>query len=81
MEEKAALQQQLIAMEREQVRHEQTRSRLDDIYTILDGLRNHPLEYDDSLVRQLLDCVIVDSKEQITVIFAGGLRVMQQLDK
>lgn len=81
MEEKAALQQQLIAMEREQVRHEQTRSRLDDIYTILDGLRNHPLEYDDSLIHQLLDCVIVDSKEQITVIFAGGLRVMQQLDK
>lgn len=68
-------------LEHEQAQHEQTRSRLDDIYTILERLRNHPLGYDDSLVRRLLDCVIVDAKEQITVSLAGGLRVEQRLGR
>ena len=28
---------------------------------------------------QLLECVVVDSKEQITVIFKGGLKSVQPL--
>ncbi|MDD7393053.1 MAG: hypothetical protein PUG24_01500, partial [Eubacteriales bacterium] len=53
--------------------------RLDDIYTILDGIKNHPMEYDDQIVRQLLECIVVDSKEQVTVIFKGGLKSVQPL--
>ena len=49
------------------------------IYTILDGLKNRPMEYDDQMVRQILECVTVDSKEQITVIFIGGLKIKQSL--
>ena len=49
------------------------------IYTILDGLKNRPMEYDEQIVRQLLECITVDSKEQITVIFVGGLKVVQPL--
>lgn len=37
------------------------------------------LEYDDQMVRQILECVKVDSKEQITVIFVGGLEITQSL--
>ena len=51
----------------------------DAIYTILDGIKNRPMEYDDRIVRQLLECVVVDSKEQITVIFKGGLKSVQPL--
>ena len=57
------------------------KSRLDDIYTILDGIKNHPIEYDDQIVRQLLECIVVDSKEQVTVIFKGGLKSVQPLTK
>ena len=39
------------------------------------------MEYDDRIVRQLLKCVVVDSKEQITVIFKGGLKSVQPLTK
>ena len=56
-------------------KRESAKSRLDDIYTILDGIKNRPMEYDDQIVRQLLECVVVDSKEQITVIFKGGLKI------
>lgn len=60
-------------------RRENAKSRLDDIYTILDGIKNRPMEYDDQIVRQLLECIVVDSKEQITVIFKGGLKSVQPL--
>ena len=79
MDEKARLQQQLGNIRDGQLKREQTQSRLDDIYTILDGLKNQPMEYDEQIVRQLLECITVDSKEQITVIFVGGLKVVQPL--
>ena len=79
MDEKAHLQQQLGNIRDGQLKREQTQSRLDDIYTILDGLKNRPMEYDEQIVRQLLECITVDSKEQITVIFVGGLKVVQPL--
>ena len=54
-------------------------SRLEEIYVIIDGLKNHPMQYDDKLVRQLIECVVVESKEQIKVIFVGGLEVKEIL--
>ena len=55
------------------------KSRLDEIFKILDGLKNHPLTYDDQIIRQILECVVVESKERIKVIFEGGLEVEQEL--
>lgn len=79
MDEKVSLQKQLGEIRDVQLRQEATQSRLDDIYTILDGLKNRPMEYDEQIVRQLLECITVDSKEQITVIFVGGMKVVQPL--
>ena len=79
MNEKSRLQQQLGSIADAEQRRENAKSRLDDIYMILDGIKNHPMEYDDQIVRQLLECIVVDSKEQITVIFKGGLKSVQPL--
>ena len=79
MNEKSRLQQQLGSIADAEQRRENAKSRLDDIYTILDGIKNRPMEYDDQIVRQLLECIVVDSKEQITVIFKGGLKSVQPL--
>lgn len=46
---------------------------------ILDGLKNHPINYDDSIVRQLLECVVVESKNKIKVVFKDGYEVEQTL--
>ena len=79
MNEKSRLQQQLDSIADAEQRRENAKSRLDDIYAILDGIKNRPMEYDDQIVRQLLECVVVDSKEQITIIFKGGLKSVQPL--
>ncbi len=79
MNEKSRLQKQLDSIADAEQRRENAKSRLDDIYTILDGIKNRPMEYDDQIVRQLLECIVVDSKEQVTVIFKGGLKSVQPL--
>ena len=79
MNEKSRLQQQLGSIADAEQRRENAKSRLDDIYMILDGIKNRPMEYDDQIGRQLLECMVVDSKERITVIFKGGIEVVQPL--
>ena len=76
---KNSLEQQLAQYDNAQQEKENAESRLDEIFTILDGLENHPMEYDDQLVRQVLECVVVESKERIKVISAGGLEVEQTI--
>lgn len=80
MNEKSELQQQLAHYDSLQRQRENTKSRLDDICTILDGLKNHPMKYDDQIVRQLLECVVIESKEKIKIIFSGGMEVEEELN-
>ena len=79
MEEKSKLQQQLARMVEKKQKREKTKSRLDEIFTILDGIKNRPMEYDDRLVRQIIECVVVESKERIKVVFVGGLEITENL--
>jgi len=81
MDEKARLQEQLGRIAGSEQNRDDTKSRLDQIFTILDGLANHPMEYDDQIVRQILECVVVESKEQIKVVFSDGLEVIESLDQ
>ena len=80
MNEKSELQQQLAHYDSLQQQRENTKSRLDDICTILDGLKNRPMEYDNQIVRQLLECVVLESKEKIKIIFSGGMEVEEKLN-
>ena len=80
MNEKNKLLGQLEQISATKQKRKNAKSRLDEIYTILDGLKNHPLTYDDQIIRQILECVIVESKEQIKVVFVGGLEVTEPLN-
>ena len=79
MNEKHRLEQQLSHYEDTKQKRENTKSRLDEIFTVMEGLKNHPLTCDDKIVRQILECVIVESKEKIKVVFIGGMEVEQEL--
>lgn len=79
MNEKQRLTQQLEQYANARQKRESAKSRLDQIFTILDGMQNHPMEYDDEIVRQILECVVVESKDEIKVVFVGGLEVCEQL--
>lgn len=61
----------------DKLKRENAKSRLDEIFTIIEALANHPISYDDQIVRQVLESVIVESKEKIKVVFVGGLEVTQ----
>ena len=75
MNEKQRLTVQLEQYAAMRQKRESAKSRLDEIYTILDGLQNHPMEYNDKLVRQIIECIVVESKEKIKVVFIGGTEI------
>lgn len=77
MDEKAKLQIQLDRIADTKQKRENAKSRLDEIFTIIEALANHPISYDDQIVRQILESVIVESKEKIKVVFVSGLEVTQ----
>ena len=81
LSEKADIEQQLLQQRERQEVNRNSQSRLETIFTVLDGLQNHPITYDDQIVRQLLQCVLVESKTSIRVVFAGGYEVVQALNQ
>lgn len=74
--EKNQLKRQLEEIELLKKNKELTMSRLDEIYSTIDLLRNHPITYDDQIVREILECVVVESKYRIKVIFKGGVEIV-----
>ena len=42
---------------------------------MLDGLQKHPMKDDDRLIRQIIEYVEVESKEEIKVVFIGGTEI------
>lgn len=79
--EKRNLLQQLEDIEKMKENRQLTETRLDGIYSVIDALRNHPLTYDDEIVREVLECVIVESKDRIRVVFKGGFETEATLEK
>ena len=76
---KHSLQKELQIFENSNNKQMNTRSRLDEIFQIIEGLKNHPMEFNDVIIRQIIDCVIVESKKKIKVVFVGGYEVEQRL--
>lgn len=37
------------------------------------------MKYDDTIIRQMLECIVVENKERIKVVFVSGLEVEQEL--
>ena len=79
IEEKNVLEKKLTEFAEKRQKSENESNRIEEIATVVDSLKNHPLEYDDKFVRQLIEKVIVESKERIKVIFKGGLDVEESL--
>ncbi|MDD4494429.1 MAG: recombinase family protein [Eubacteriales bacterium] len=70
--EKAALLEKLTEIKAAEGHACAKRSRLDDLFTIVDGIRNHPLDWDETLIRQMVECIRVESKDKIAIRFRWG---------
>ena len=52
-------------------------SKINDIVRLTDILENQPMQFNDELVRQMLQCVVVECKDRIKVIFNDGTEIDQ----
>jgi DNA invertase Pin-like site-specific DNA recombinase len=77
--EKNALKEKLAEIKADNRHTSANQARLTEIFTILDGLKNHPLEWDERFIRQMIDCIKVMSKERIVIRFRMGTEVEANL--
>ena len=56
-----------------------SQSKINEIARLTDILENQPLQFNDELVRQMLQCIVVESKERIKVIFNDGTEIDQPI--
>lgn len=77
--EKNKLQAELDRLAELHQKDKNKQSRISEIMDLIDWLKNRTLVYDDSLIRQIIEAVIVESKEKIKVIFIGGYEMEQEM--
>ena len=65
--EKAVLKDKLTAIKTAANHASAEQSRLDELFTVTDGIRNRPLIWDETLIRQMVECVRVQSKNKIAI--------------
>ena len=73
MSEKEALEGQLAQINAGKRKRMIITARLDEIYTITDALSDHPIPYDNRVIRQIIDSIVVETKDKIKVTFRDGL--------
>ena len=57
------------------------RSRINQALQNIDNSSCELIEYNDMLVRKLIECIKVNSKTEITIIFKGGIETAVKLEK
>jgi DNA invertase Pin-like site-specific DNA recombinase len=78
--EKAALNEKLERIKAAKGHDSAEQSRLDEIFTAIDGLRGRPLMWEEPLIRQMVECVKVVSKSRIRIRFHPGVELDAELD-
>ena len=79
MARKNELQHRIAEISERKRDSENAKIRIEEIDDIMEALKNHPLKYDNRLVRQIIDSVIIESKEKIRVVLKNGLEIDEAL--
>ena len=69
------LKDELDEIEKQQAKINKASDTLNEVSTIIEGLKNHPVEYNDQAVRQLINCIKVLSESEIEIQFKDGIMV------
>ncbi|MBC5787082.1 recombinase family protein [Clostridium facile] len=77
--QKRKLEKQLEECQEHEEKQERTNSRLEEISNTLSRLQYQPIEFNDQIVRQILEKVVVESKQRIRIVFVGGYEVIQEV--
>lgn len=79
IKEKREIQNKLDQRKKKQESMKKTKSRLNEIYDVIDILKNHPMSYDDNVVRQVIDCIKVVDKNSVKITFKNGKVVISNV--
>ena len=55
------------------------KDRMNQIQEIIDERSEHPLKYDDAIVRQMIECIKVYHDGKLEIIFGGGYIIEEEL--
>ena len=72
MSEIHTLEDELTEIEMQKSQLEKSTEQIEEISVIIDGLKNHPVEYDDRIVRQLIYYIKVTSPTNLQIYFKDG---------
>ena len=79
MNEAAALKEKRAYLEKQRQDNAQIAQRIEDAAAMMEQTSANISEWDESLIRQLVDTVKVHSAEKITVYLRGGIEIYQNL--
>ena len=72
MTEIHTIEDELSEMERQKSELEKTPEQIEEMAAIIEGLKNHPVQYDDLVTRQLIHYIKVVSKDKLQIYFKDG---------
>lgn len=78
-DEIAQLNNRVSAIKELMTNDENAKSRLESINAKVEELKDGITEYDDTIVRQMIECVKVYDDNKIEVIFGGGTSIIEEL--
>ena len=73
------LKDELAEIDKQQTKINQHPETLDEISTILERFKNHPVVYDDQAVRQLIQYIRVLSKKEVEILFIDNNKIKVNL--
>ena len=57
----------------QQTSDEQSAKRINEILESIDKMKDNPMEFDNESIRKIISCIKVMSKDEILIIFKGGI--------
>lgn len=72
-QEIAETKQMINLKKQNQVQASSNEGRMRELINIVDIMKNSVIEYDDKITRKLIDCIKVISKNELLIIFKGGI--------
>ena len=70
-----AIKDELDEIDKSKAKLETATDSLEEMSTVMEGLKNHPVEYNDLAVRQLIECIKVMSADTLHIYFKDGIMV------
>ena len=74
-----AIKDELDEIEKSKSKVETETDFIEEMTMVMQGLKNHPVEYNDLVVRQLIECIKVMSKDTLHIYFKDGIKLETQM--